>query len=258
MSDGEVRLSRQGQVATIVFDRPEARNAMTWHMYERLGELCGEIASDPDVRVTVFRGAGGEAFVAGTDIAQFLEFRNGGDGIAYEAQFERYLSAVESLPMPTLAVVEGWAVGGGLAIATACDFRIATPGSRFGIPIARTLGNCLSAANIARLGAAIGVPRAKRMVLMAEMLGAEEALRAGFLLNIVEPQGLDGRIEEICTRLRGNAPVTMRVTKEAIRRLMQAGLPDCDDLTMACYGSDDFKLGVQAFVEKRPPKWTGR
>jgi enoyl-CoA hydratase/carnithine racemase len=258
MSDGEVRLTRQGAIATILFDRPEARNAMTWSMYEGLAAACATLRNDASVRVVVLRGAGGKAFVAGTDIAQFQNFNSAEDGVAYEAKMEEILGGLEALPMPTLAVIEGFAVGGGLAIAVCCDLRIATPGSRLGVPIARTLGNCLSVGNYARLVAALGVSRAKRMLLLAENLSAEEALAAGFLLDVVEPEALDRRVAEICERLMGNAPVSMRVTKEAMRRLQLAGLPNGDDLVRACYGSADFRAGVKAFVEKRAPQWRGR
>jgi enoyl-CoA hydratase len=258
MSDGEVRLVRDGAVATILFDRPQARNAMTWQMYEGLAAACAQLNNDTSVRVTVLRGVGGKAFIAGTDIAQFQEFTTAEQGVAYEAKMEVYLAALEALPMPTLAVVEGWAIGGGLAIGACCDLRIATSGSKFGVPIARTLGNCLSVANYARLVAALGLARAKRMLLMAESLTAEEALAAGFLMDVVDPAALDQRIAEICERLQGNAPVTMRVTKEAMRRLQQVGLPDGNDLVRACYGSDDFHTGVKAFVEKCKPQWHGR
>ena len=181
MSDGQVHLTRNGNVATILFDRPQARNAMTWAMYEGLAAACAELATDDSIRVTVLRGAGGKAFIAGTDIAQFLQFSKPEQGSEYEEKMERYLTALESLPMPTLAVVEGWAIGGGLAIAACCDLRIATPGTKFGVPIARTLGNCLSVANYARLVAGIGAARTKRMMLMAENVPAEDALAAGFL-----------------------------------------------------------------------------
>lgn len=258
MSDGEVRLVRDGAIATILFDRPQARNAMTWRMYEGLAAACAALIGDNSVRVVVLRGVGGKAFIAGTDIAQFQEFTTPEQGVAYEAKMEAYLGALESLPMPTLAVVEGWAIGGGLAIAACCDLRIATAGSKFGVPIARTLGNCLSVANYARLVAALGLARAKRMLLMAENVSAEDALAAGFLMDVLEPAALDARVAEICERLNGNAPITMRVTKEAMRRLQLAGLPDGDDLIRACYGSDDFHAGVKAFVEKRAPQWTGR
>jgi enoyl-CoA hydratase len=258
MTEGEVHYAREREVATVTFDRPAARNAMTWRMYEQLGDACARIRAEAGLRVAVFRGAGGKSFIAGTDIAQFQAFRDGQDGIAYEARMETYLSAIESLPVPTLAVVEGFAIGGGLAIAAACDLRVATPGSRFGIPIARTLGNCLSMANYARLVAALGASRAKRVLLLAEQLTAEEALASGFLSEIIEPGELDRRIAELTDRLAHHAPVTMSVSKEAIRRLIHAGLPDGDDLVRACYGSDDFRSGVAAFVAKREPRWTGR
>jgi enoyl-CoA hydratase len=242
----------------VTFDRPAARNAMTWRMYEQLAEACARIQREDGLRVAVFRGAGGKSFIAGTDIAQFQAFRSGEDGIAYESRMEGYLAAIEALPVPTLAVIEGFAIGGGLAIAAACDLRIATPGARFGVPIARTLGNCLSMANYARLVAALGASRAKRVLLLAENLTAEEALAGGFLSEIVAPTDLDRRVAELTDRLSHHAPVTMRVSKEAIRRLLHAGLPDGDDLVRACYGSDDFRIGAAAFVEKRAPQWTGK
>ncbi|MDP1718051.1 MAG: enoyl-CoA hydratase, partial [Burkholderiales bacterium] len=219
MSDqGAVRYQRTGAVAHITFDRPAARNAMTWTMYEQMAGACKQVAADKEVRVAVFRGAGGKAFVAGTDIGQFRDFKTAEDGVEYERKVAQYLLLVEELPVPTLAVIEGWAIGGGLAIATACDLRIATPGSRFGVPIARTLGNCLSVENNALLVSAFGVARTKKMLILAENLTAEEATSAGFLAEIVPPENLDARMSELCARLAGNAPVTMRVTKEAIRR----------------------------------------
>lgn len=258
MSDqGAVRYERAGAVARVTFDRPAARNAMTWTMYEQMAEACRKIVADREVRVAVFRGAGGKAFVAGTDIGQFREFKSGDDGIEYERNVAAYLAQVENLRVPTLCVVEGWAIGGGLAIATACDLRIATPGSRFGVPIARTLGNCLSVENMALLAAAFGIPRTKKMLVLAENLTAEEALTAGFLAEIVAADALDERVDELCVRLAANAPVTMRVTKEGLRRLLHAGIPDGQDLIRECYGSRDFKIGVEAFMAKQQPQWTG-
>ena len=258
MSDqGAVRYRRDGAAAHVTFDRPAARNAMTWAMYEQLGTACERIASERDVRAAVLRGAGGKAFVAGTDIAQFTQFKSGADGIEYERRVSAYLAPLENLPVPTLAVIEGWAIGGGLAIAAVCDLRIATPGSRFGVPIARTLGNCLSIGNHALLVAAFGLARTKKMLLLAENLTAEEALTSGFLAEIVATEALEKRIVEITDRLAGNAPVTMRVTKESIRRLLKAGFPQDEDLIRTCYGSRDFQIGVESFVAKREPRWTG-
>ena len=257
MSGGTVHLSISAGVASVVFDRPAARNAMTWAMYERLNQICEQLTSDTSVRVVNFRGAGGQAFVAGTDIEQFTTFSSGEDGVAYEKQIDQCIARLESLPMPTVAVVEGWAIGGGLAIATACDFRIATAGSRFGVPIARTLGNCLSVANLARLSAVFGIPRVKRMLILAEVLTADEALACGFLLQLVEPGEIDVNLDKLCERFKALAPLTQKVSKEGLRRLVNHDLPADEDLVRLCYGSDDFREGVSAFVAKRSPAWKG-
>ena len=257
MSGGTVQLSISAGVASVVFDRPAARNAMTWAMYERLNQICEQLTSDMSVRVVSFRGAGGQAFVAGTDIEQFATFGSGEDGVAYEKQIDQCIARLESLPMPTVAVIEGWTIGGGLAIATACDFRIATTGSRFGVPIAKTLGNCLSVANLARLSAVFGMPRVKRMLMLAEVLTADEALACGFLLQVAEPGEIDVNLDELCERLAALAPLTQRVSKEGLRRLVSHDLPADEDLVRLCYGSDDFREGVSAFVAKRSPAWKG-
>lgn len=259
MSDGIVRLSRAGTTAFIVFDRPQARNALTWAMYNELAEHCRTLDADPSVRCVVFRGAGGQAFVAGTDIAQFLEFKTAEDGIDYETRVEQFVSAVERLRMPTIAAVEGWAIGGGLAIATVCDLRIATPDSRFGIPIARTLGNCLSNRNYARLAAAFGPSRVKRMLMLAETVGGAEALQCGFLTDLVAADQMDDRIAQMTARIAEHAPLSMSAGKESLRRLLHGDRAGEDeDLVKACYGSRDFHAGVAAFVGKARADWEGR
>lgn len=257
MSHGTVHLTIRAGVASVVFDRPAARNAMTWAMYERLNQICEQLTSDSSVRVVSFRGTGGQAFVAGTDIEQFTTFSSGEDGVAYEKQIDQCIARLESLPMPTLAVIEGWTIGGGLAIATACDFRIATAGSRFGVPIAKTLGNCLSVANLARLCAVFGMPRVKRMLMLAELLTADEALACGFLLQLVEASEIDVTLDKLCERLAALAPLTQSVSKEGLRRLVSHDLPADEDLVRLCYGSDDFREGVEAFVLKKSPVWKG-
>ena len=257
-TDGAVRLSIDGAVATVVFDRPAARNAMTWAMYEQLGAICERLANEPGVRVASLRGAGGEAFVAGTDIEQFKAFKDGNAGLEYERGIDAGIARLEALPIPTVAVIEGWCVGGGLAIATACDIRIATPSSRLGIPIAKTLGNCLSMANIARLVAAFGKPRVQRMLIGAELLGAQEALACGYLAEVVPAEAIDEAAAKLCARLASLAPVTQSVSKEALRRLLLNDLPEAQDLIARAYGSEDFHEGVAAFSEKRSPVWRGR
>lgn len=257
MNKGRVQLTVRNGIAAILIDRPEARNAMTWAMYEELGRICDELSGRADVRVATFRGAGGEAFVAGTDIEQFKSFEGGDDGLAYERTIDQRIGQIEALTMPTVAILDGWTIGGGLAISAACDFRIAAPGASFGVPIARTLGNCLSMANTARVVAAFGVARAKRMLLLADLLSAQEAYDCGFLTEIAQAGALDAAADKLCARLERLAPVTQRVSKEAIRRVVAETVPQGDDLVAACYGSRDFKIGVTAFLDKQQPAWSG-
>lgn len=254
----QLLFERRESVASITFNRPEARNAMTWEMYNALYECCEAVDADDDIRVLVLRGAGDKAFVAGTDIKQFLEFESGEDGIAYEKRMERVIGRLEAVRKPTLAVIDGYAIGGGLSIAAVSDLRICTPEAKFGMPIARTLGNCLSIENYARLMALIGPARTKALIFTARMFSAEEALAAGLATEIVVREELDRRVSELCAALETHAPITMRVTKEALRRLTLAGIPNSSDLVRETYGSHDFHEGVAAFAEKRRPDWQGR
>jgi len=253
---GRVHLNKSGAVASVLFDRVEARNAMTWDMYEQLAEACRAITDDREIRVALFRGAGGN-FAAGTDIAQFTAFTGGESGIAYERRIEASIELIEKIPKPVIAVVEGNCVGGGLVIAAACDLRICTKTARFGVPIARTLGNCLSPFNVARLVAHFGPARAKRMLLFAELLSAEEALSCGFVARMAEADELERLGDDLCTRVAAQAPVTMAAAKEMMRRIGVADVPDCDDLIRRVYGSEDFREGVAAFLAKRVPRWRG-
>jgi enoyl-CoA hydratase len=256
--DSELLFDRHGAVAVMTFNRPRARNAMTFAMYEGLVSYCDEVDRDDGIRVLVLRGAGGKAFVSGTDIRQFLDFDSGRTGVEYEADIDRYLGRLDQLRKPAIALVEGYAVGAGISIAAACDLRVCTPDAQFGLPVARTLGNCLSMTGYARLVALLGEARVKDVVFTARMVGADEALAAGLVSAIVPAEEIEAHVLELAERVAGHAPITLRVTKEALRRLREANVPDGADLVEEAYGSEDFRQGVAAFLEKRRHTWTGR
>jgi len=245
-------------IAHVTFDHVAARNAMTVGMYQGLKNICQDLAQNPKVRLAIFRGAGGKSFVSGSDIAQFSDFKTGADGIRYEEGIDDYLTPLATLPIPTIAVINGMAVGGGLAIASCCDFRIATHDARFGVPIAKTLGNCLSPGNVAWLVAHLGVNIVKRMLLLAEMIPASELQQQGYLLSTHTPEDLAQVSQDLAGRLMKLAPITQKVSKLTLARLMKNNLPDCSDLIAECYGSADFHHGVAAFLEGKAPVWSGK
>jgi enoyl-CoA hydratase/carnithine racemase len=250
-------VERDGPVLQVTFNRPQAHNALTFDMYEGLHDACVTADSDPEIRVLVVRGAGGKAFVSGTDIAQFAEF-DGADGVKYEERITRVVRRLEDTAVPTVAAIDGYCVGGGLALAAACDLRIATRASRFGIPIARTLGNCLSMDTIALLVSHLGRSRALDMLLRARLLSAEEAGAAGFVTQLADDAaGLDAALGDTVTALASHAPLTMWASKQMLTRLRRAGLPDGDDIVERVYGSADFHGAVAAFAAKERPTWKG-
>ena len=254
----EVRLELRNDVAYITFDHVTARNAMTVGMYQSLKSICEDLTKNAKAKVAILRGAGGKSFISGSDIAQFSSFTSGEDGISYEDGIDQYLAPLATLPIPTIAVIDGMAVGGGLAIASCCDFRISTPDARFGVPIAKTLGNCLSAANVAWLVAHLGVNTVKRMLLLAELISAPELLKQGYLLATYPVENLEDEANQLAERLMKLAPITQKSTKLTLARLIKNNLPDCSDLIRECYGSEDFKNGVSAFLDGKPPVWAGK
>ena len=246
-------------IGRITFNRPAARNALTFAMYERLAAICDEVAGRRDVRALILTGAGDKAFAAGTDIGQFRAFTKPEDAIAYEARLDRVLDRLERCPVPTIAAIAGACTGGGFGIAAACDLRIAARGARFGFPIARTLGNCLSMSNYARLVALIGPARVTDIIFTARLVEAEEARAIGLVSEVLEDHAaLMARAGALAEQVASHAPLTLRATKEALRRLRTGeGPADGQDLILMCYMSRDFREGMEAFLAKRPPRWGG-
>ncbi|MEZ5818815.1 MAG: enoyl-CoA hydratase [Hyphomicrobiaceae bacterium] len=256
----EVLVARDGPVMTVTLNRPEKYNALTFAMYARVAELCETAAADGSVRAVVITGAGGKAFAAGTDIAQFKAFKSPEDGLGYEAEVDRILSSIERCPVPVIAAIAGACTGGGAAIAACCDMRIATRDARYGYPIARTLGNCLSATSLQRLTGLIGAPRVVDLLFTSRLWSADECLAAGLVTEIVEDHAaLMARASELAHQISGFAPLTLRTTKELMRRLREAEpTVDDSDLVAKVYTSADFREGLEAFLSKRKPRWTGR
>ena len=255
----ETLVEQDGPVTILTFNRPEARNAMTWGMYETLRETCERVDADPATRVLVVRGAGDKSFASGTDIRQFLEFRTREDALGYEARLDRSIGRLAALRKPAIAMVQGDAVGGGLFIALTCDIRIAAEHTRYGVPVARTLGNFPAPANFSRLVEAIGPVRARNLVLTARLMGAAEAQAIGLVDEVVPAAGLEARVRELAHHVAGLAPLTLAAIKEATRRLgRDRALRDAEDLLLSCYLSEDFREGARAFVDKRAPRWQGR
>jgi enoyl-CoA hydratase len=252
------------EIGYITFNRPQARNAMTFAMYERLAEICAQVDQDVDrdrsVKALVLTGAGGKAFAAGTDISQFRAFKTPEDALGYESRIDRVLGTLERCRVPTIAAIPGACTGGGLGIATRCDLRIAAPNAKFGFPIARTLGNCLSMGNYARLTTLIGPARVKDLIFTARLVEAREAQAIGLVTEVVEDLTmLMPRAEEVARLVASHAPLTLQATKEAMRRLTPE-LPreEGRDLILMCYMSEDFREGMDAFLNKRTPQWKGR
>jgi enoyl-CoA hydratase len=238
-------------VAEIIVDRPERHNAMTLPMYEDVLSLIDKCTQDLGAACIMFRGVGGKSFIAGTDISYFKDFTSGKQGLEYEAFVERVVDAVERIAVPTIAVVDGWAVGGGLAMATVCDFRVCSDTSRFGVPIAKTLSNTLSSRNLARLTAGFGLPRVKKMLLLADYVSADEALSCGYVYQVCPQSELEAAAHALAGRLTGLSFVTQEAVKESLRRLVMEQSLDDDDLVEKVYGSQTFRDGVAAFTSPK-------
>src|SRR3954471_2502878 len=246
-------------IARLTFNRPQARNALTFAMYERMAAICETVNADRSIKAMILTGAGDKAFASGTDISQFRAFKTAQDSLDYESRIDRVLGTLEQCRIPTVAAITGACTGGGAGIAACCDLRVGTKTTKFGFPIARTLGNCLSMSNVSRLTALIGPARVKDVIFTARMVGAEEALALGLLTEIFEDlEGLQARADELARLIAGHAPLTLRATKEAVRRLTKRlSREEGEDLILMCYMSQDFREGMEPCLNKRPPQWRG-
>lgn len=260
-STDELVCIRDGRIAWLIFNRPKVRNAMTWGMYDALERACLELNNDQEIDVVVLRGSGGEAFVAGTDIKQFTAFSESQHALDYEHRIDQVIGCLESLAKPTIALIEGFCVGGGATIAMACDFRYCTPDLTFGVPIARTLGNCVSHTNVSRLVDLVGPAKAKEVLMLAKMLKAEEALQGGLMTAVIEHDEIEAEVRQVAERLGSFAPLTLRASKEGVRRVQACRRPapgTDEDLIALCYMSQDFKGAVDAFINKKRYSWAGK
>ena len=244
-------------VASVTLNRPAARNALTWEMYDALVEACDTAEANPNVRVLIIRGSGG-AFAAGTDISQFREFEDGDDGVAYERRLDAVIDRIERLPIATIAEIDGAAACGGCALAMACDLRICSERARFGVPVSRTLGNCLSITNTARMVDLIGPALTRDLLLTGRMIDAREAYNAGLVNTMVGSSELEQETFKIAAELSTRARSTIVATKAMMIRLRDHRRPpaeSADDILRACYASKEFKEGVAAFLSGRKPNW---
>jgi enoyl-CoA hydratase len=258
ISGDELIVERRGAVQWVLFNRPHHRNALTWAMYDGLIAVCGEVNSDRTIRAMVLAGAG-LVFAAGTDIAQFRDFKTEKDAIDYEAHGNLVMGTLESVRTPVIAALAGACTGAGAAIASCCDLRIAAPSTRFGVPIARTLGNCLSHQNYARLVALLGFSRAREILITGRLMDAEELRAAGGVAEVVAEELLFDRAQELAESVAANAPLTLQATKQAVTRIRDRLFPveDDADVIRMCYMSQDFREGIESFLAKRNPVWRG-
>jgi len=250
---------KENGIGWMVFNQPEKRNAVSYDMWLAIPRIMADFEADPAVRVIVLTGAGDKAFVSGTDIRQFLTFKTKEDALGYESRITRVLSRIHAMTKPTIAMIQGDAVGGGMFMSLACDLRLAAEHARFGAPVARTLGNFAAPFSLGLLAATVGPIRAREIVLTARLVDAAEARAIGLVDQVHPAAELPAKVKELAGRIAELAPLTLAATKEAVRRMLAANSPgSLEDLLLSCYLSEDFHEGARAFLEKRKANWQGR
>lgn len=250
LAGGDVLVDRDDRVAYVTLNRPQAHNSFTSVMYHDLTGWLNRAAGDRTLRVIVFRGAGEKAFAAGTDISEFTNFTSGDDGVEYEKIAASTLTALQRAPQVTIAAVQGVAVGSGCAVALSCDVRVATERSKFGFPIASTLGNALSSTVLRRLVATVGPAVAREMLLTSRLVSATRAHQLGFVAEVLLASTFHDTVSELATRTALLAPHTQAVSKAIIDSIEQGREVDDESLVRGAYAHADFRDAVTAFVAK--------
>ncbi|MFQ5830403.1 MAG: enoyl-CoA hydratase [Candidatus Methylomirabilia bacterium] len=261
MSD-EIVVQQDGAIATVVFNRPQVRNAISLAMWREIARVTEGLVKDESVRAVVFRGAGTEAFASGADISEFKEVRKDvATALAYNRETEAAYQAIRRCPKPTLAMISGFCMGGGMAVAMACDLRFAAEGSRFGIPAAR-LGIIYGLESTRQLVDLVGPAYAKDILFSARTVEAPEALAMGFVNRLVPANELEPYTYDYLKKVAANAPLSMCGAKLIIEAVLKDGgrsqQEEIRRLGLEAFESEDYTEGTRAFLEKRAPRFQGR
>lgn len=261
-ADGRLVLKRRGHVAAITFNSPSKLNAMSFSMWQALGDVCEELAGDPNVRVMTLEGAGERAFVVGADISEFGERRGSAEAAAaYNAAVTRAEQALEAMPVPTIALVRGYCIGGGLGIAMRCDLRFARADAQFAITPAR-LGLGYGFEGVSSLVRRLGHSLTADLLFSGRKVPAEEAHAKGLCDHLYSTEDFEAETAAYVDLLARNAPLTLKAAKAALMELSQPeadrDASRVDELVKACFDSEDYQEGQRAFAEKRAPEFKGK